>query len=398
MAEKYITRYPPCPAYETRRFECWLEDMAKDGWLLSLDFFSRYGFATFRLVTPQTLRFRLQPAPKKAGRFARRNPQVDAVDLAEEYGWHYLGLYDGFFIYYTADSDLPELHTDPQVLALALGEHKKRRRNKFLVEMMIIAAFVGLFLWIAPIQTLLSKPVWYLPMILFTFLFCILLYAREHKHLNRLQQELILGYLPEVHPNKSSRITTHRVAAMAAAAVWILLVLILPVLKPHYHWQPIPEYAEPLPFATVEDLTGGTFSTEKWSIKHNNEVGFRSTLLAGTQFQLVQCGQVFRDDERVSEGALEIDYYEMRTEWLAKRVFQEIRHTASLSRGTYSKYVEKTTPELPVDQAAAYTNYHPTLLLRQGSKILRVRYLQTNWHVQIPLEQWAPVFAASLLD
>ena len=30
MAEKYIHRYPPCPAYETRRFERWLEDMAKD--------------------------------------------------------------------------------------------------------------------------------------------------------------------------------------------------------------------------------------------------------------------------------------------------------------------------------------------------------------------------------
>lgn len=395
---EYITRFPPCPAYETRRFECWLEDMAKDGWLLSLDFFSRYGFATFRLVMPQTLRFRLQPAPRKAGRLSRRDAQQAAVDLAEEYGWHYLGRYDGFFIYYTADPELPELHTDPQVLALALEEHLQHRRNAFIFELFIVLLFLGLLLWVGPIRFTLSRPVWYLPLLLFTILFSILLRKRERNYLLRLQQELQMGNLPENRTYKQSRMTLHRIIAMAAAAIWVLLVLVSPYLNPHFHWQPLSEYEEPLPFATAEDLTGGTFSTGTWSEKHNNEVGVRSTLLAASHIQMEQYGVISRDDEEELEVTITVEYFDMRSEWLAKQLYRDYLQFATQNSGGINKYKALEVPQLPVEQAAAYTNYHPYLLLRQGTRILRIRLLEAGPKASAQLLDWAPAFAESILD
>jgi len=85
MPKKNISRFPPCPAYHVSQFQSWLEDMAMDGWFLDQDpFFA--GFAGFHRSEPKAVRYRLQPAPKKAGIFARRDRQQEAIDLAKEYG------------------------------------------------------------------------------------------------------------------------------------------------------------------------------------------------------------------------------------------------------------------------------------------------------------------------
>ena len=159
----YITRYPPCPAYETRRFECWLEDMAKDGWFLAYFAASRHGSVKFSRSVPSDIRFRLQPAPKKAGRFSRRDQQQEAVDLAADFGWVLQDLYEGYFIYYTISPDVPELDTDPHVQALALQEHRKRKRNRLFIELLIVLLLLGIVCLVGPISILLSRPVWFYP-------------------------------------------------------------------------------------------------------------------------------------------------------------------------------------------------------------------------------------------
>ena len=148
-----------------------------------------------------------------------------------------------------------------------------------------------------------------------------------------------------------------------------------------------------------EDIAGGgTFTARAWRMEHNNELAVRTAIPACVQIQFGQYGEIVLDSKTVLNGSLDVDYYEMRSEWLAKQLFREIQHTATLSRGKYREYQENQIPDLNVDQAAAYTNYYPTLLLRQGNKVLRVRFMQLSQTVHVAQEQWMPIFAERLLN
>ena len=58
---KLVHRLIPCPQYDVSGMECWLSDMAKQGLLLQKDGFFA-GVATFEKVSPQRVKYRLQPA------------------------------------------------------------------------------------------------------------------------------------------------------------------------------------------------------------------------------------------------------------------------------------------------------------------------------------------------
>lgn len=396
MAEKYIHRYPPCPAYEIRSFEQWLEDMAAKGWFLEKDpFFC--GFAGFHQAEPKSVRYRLQPAPKKAGVFARRDRQQDAIDLAAEYGWTFLGDHQDFFIFYTDDPNLPELDTDPQVQAMALDQYRKRKRNALITELFFLLLLLALRIESGIISAMLDMPVWYYPVLLLLLVLSFRIQIKELRYLKKLQQGLVLGETPA---GKKRTVRFHCLSSLALLVVYVLYMVTLwgNALSlfdwQRNRWQPAAEYTDPLPFATMEDIAGGgTFTGRAWRMDHNNELAVRTALPAHIQIQFGQYGEIVLDNKTVLDGSLDVDYYEMRSEWLAKQLFHEIQHTATLSRGKYREYQENQIPDLDVDQAAAYTNYYPTLLLRQGNKVLRVRFVQLSQTAHVAQEQWMPIFA-----
>lgn len=390
---EYITRYPPCPAYETRRFERWLEDMAKDGWFLAYFAASRHGSVKFSRSVPSDIRFRLQPAPKKAGRFSRRDQQQEAVDLAADFGWVLQDLYEGYFIYYTINPDVPELDTDPHVQALALQEHRKRKRNRLFIELLVVLLLLGIVCLVGPISILLSRPVWFYPLLLLILFLTFLLRLKELAHLKRLQQQLENNEYSGKGTEKAAEVNTYRAVVLAPrvlSALFILAVILAPFV--YSHWEPVPEHME-LPFATIEEVAGGTFSPGE--SRKSNHVAVRSAVLADTHIRLQQYGDILRDGTAVADIILDLDYYEMRSPWLAEQLYREILPPLY----EYQEYAWAELPALPVDQAAAYPDVYPTLLLREGSKILRVRifWVDEDNGVIDPAE-WAPVYAASLLD
>lgn len=389
---EHITRFPPCPAYETRRFECWLEDMAKDGWFLSHFAASLFGTVKFSKSEPCTVRFRLQPAPKKAGRFSRRDQQQEAVDLAADFGWVLQDLYEGYFIYYTINPHVPELDTDPHVQALALQEHRKRKRNRLFKELLIIFLFLTIVCLAGPISVLLSRPVWFFPLLLLILFLVFLLRLKELAHLKQLQQ-LERKEVPGNNAEKAAETNTYRAVVLAPRVLSILFILAI-ILTPFVHLggQPVSEHTE-LPFATIEDVTGGVLSPEDQ--RDSNIIAIRSTILADTHFRLKQYGDILRNGTVAARVILDLDYYEMRSPWLAEQLYSEILPPLY----EYQEYAWAELPALPVDQAAAYPDVYPTLLLREGSKVLRVRIFWVDEHRGVihPAE-WAPIYAASLLD
>ena len=108
---KYAHRFPPCPVYDLEGLESWLEDLAKQGLILTKGGLF-FGFAEFEKTTSKPMRYRLQPLPKKKFLEDRR-PDDDALEFAKEYGWEYLCNLGDYAVYGCEDPNARELDTDP---------------------------------------------------------------------------------------------------------------------------------------------------------------------------------------------------------------------------------------------------------------------------------------------
>jgi hypothetical protein len=52
---------------------------------------------------------------------------------------------------------------------------------------------------------------------------------------------------------------------------------------------------------------------------------------------------------------------------------------------------------LPTAQEFAYANTRPVLLLQEGNRVLKVQFSQYNKETLMELDQWAAIFAESLM-
>ena len=85
MAEKVKKRrlLEPCPAYDVERIESWLQDMAREGWVLEGQSAYWLGFFTFVKADPQEIRYRLEPKTERHSDFLN-SPDEDEVELYKD--------------------------------------------------------------------------------------------------------------------------------------------------------------------------------------------------------------------------------------------------------------------------------------------------------------------------
>ena len=126
MAEKVKKRrlLEPCPAYDVERIESWLQDLAREGWVLEGQSAYWLGFFTFVKAEPQEIRYRLEPKKERHSNFTNA-PDEEEEDLYKEYGWEFVTQFHYFYIYRTADPNARELNTDYAVQATALKQIKR---------------------------------------------------------------------------------------------------------------------------------------------------------------------------------------------------------------------------------------------------------------------------------
>ena len=393
---KYAHRFPPCPAYDVEGLESWLEDLAKQGLLLTKGGLF-CGFLEFEKTAPRAMRYRLQPLPKP--KFLEdRGPHTEAVELAEAYGWEYLCIIGDFAVYGTADPDVRELDTDPQVQAVALKQLYKRKRNGILITAAWVVFALAIVVYYGPVSFFLSRNLWYnwtSAAILALFPFVAF---RELKQLKELKQKLALGEpLARTGSWKQTRIR-HWVSAVLSIALivtfygsWLVNDF---VDWEDDRWQPLAEYTGTLPFLTMEDLAGvGTFRPDSFYVKQDDHIAERSTLLAKRQIILQQFGDVTDGGMVLLDGNLQVEYYELRTSWLARALYQEMLRSDAKSK--YYHILDVTS--LPTEQEAAYRDVFPTLLLQDGSKVLKVTFTQFDEENAMPLDQWTTAMAEAFV-
>lgn len=129
-----VQKVIPCPHYDIEATESWLSDLAAQGLHLEKDGFSM-GLGNFLKGPPAQVAYRLVSSgkePSLTGLLTNEDgtwepPDREVLRMSQHFGWEYVGKRERFFVYRTADPHPRELHTDPQVQAMALRAVAKWR-------------------------------------------------------------------------------------------------------------------------------------------------------------------------------------------------------------------------------------------------------------------------------
>lgn len=396
-----IWRLPPCPSYDAESMESWLSDMAAEGWMLEPDDFF-LGIASFRRGEPARVRYRLEASPRKVSTWDDDGgvPDREALELNEAFGWEYAGRRGQFFLYRSADPKALELHTDPRVQALAVKAVEKRRLGNFLfLTVFWLLQFLAYF-WRGSSFLLFAVKVG-LPIVLLTAailldgLWCGL---AELLYLRGFKRRLLEGSPPDHRKDwRKARRHMRWQQAMICAVLILFFILLFRLLGnelEHRDRIPRSEYPGKPPFAVLADFAEGEY-TETWKdIHYDYAVRWSNAFLAeGIEWR--EHARVQRADGTEVNGGLLADYYEARSEGLARLLAAELCRS---DRANYRKfYAVLECPDLGMDDAAAYRVLSvPYVVLRKGKKVLHAQFYQIGEGERVPLEEWAMILADSI--
>ncbi len=196
---KTVFKTTPVSMYDIQSLERWLEDRANEG---LFPVWVNGEFTQFRRDerAPGT-RFRLEAAD------GREAPEPERLELYKEAGWEYGDTVGkAYFLFYTADPNATELHTDPVTRGISLehlaGEVQKARRKQNIWRLIIlgILAAGALLIWRMDARRL---PLYFLDMSGSPLLLLPLFFLwwrndeREYRCLLDLQKSLELGITPK---------------------------------------------------------------------------------------------------------------------------------------------------------------------------------------------------------
>lgn len=299
---KHVFKTTPVSLYDIQSLEGWLEEQTNEGlfpvWING-------EFTQFRRdeCAPGT-RFRLEPANGK------EVPEPERLELYKEAGWEYGDTVGkAYFLFYTADPNATELHTDPVTRGLSL-EHlarqveKARRKQRIchLVILGIVIACTLLFWRIEPRQLPLylldmsGIPLLCLPF----FLWFWWNNERDYRRLLDLQRSLELGITPKPHrPRRRSfwfvpfwiAIPLACLAAIHFYGHWFFGLFPYPVAKPLEGFSGTYvslQQLESEPLVTYEELFGEPVHKISGSDWAQNTVTRKFSLLSPSYYTVNQ--------------------------------------------------------------------------------------------------------------
>ena len=406
---KYAYRLPPCPAYDVTGTERWLSEMSRRGLHLAPDGFA-FGIVSFERGDAAEAIYRLEAIPKVGFFDDGDTPDEEAVELAAEYGWEYVGRRGEFYIYRTADGDARELNTDPRVQALAMKAVRSRQRWALLDILFWLLIYPlaqnGALLYRTPLLSSLTFGTWLtLFSVAMIVWYCVRAIVRAVS-LERLYRRLSRGEMADNdRSNAPSRVRRHRIVSVARVTLtlfWIVLVAIRTLnLMAETDEVTLGEYLASggeIPFATVTELaeTQGEVSDFRPTMSaFGNTVRTWSDPLASVNMDYCEITEAVLADGRTVTGGLYVEYHEAANERIA----------AALAREHYRFDRRKKNHEpltlsssIPADIVYVYRdNLHmPTVILQKGNRVIRASFHRYSESTEIPLEAWAQAVAESI--
>jgi len=360
---KKIHRLAPCPAYDVERIESWLQDMAKDGWLLSEEDGVFFGWFTFEKRAPQNCRYRIEPWTKSN----ESEPPVDALALYEEYGWKFVAGYDKFYIFRADRPDARELNTDPQVQAAAL---KHLKRDAFL------SIFTTLIIWASIIQRTLDLPARFLISfgVLFTLVFLVLMVWISSEtlvkayHFRTLQKKLKQN-IPLDHnkPWKKSAGIHRFLKIFSVVAIILFYGLVFSRCANAVDDKiPIEEFTEDPPFVTLQDMAPeGKYKAQNFLDIYNKVTPWYA-FLAPENYEWFEYAEVTTPGGDILSGALVVRYHRLAFPWLARALVDDYVKEASNDR----HFTMLEAPAVDADYVVAFADIYPAVIIQKGNIVV----------------------------
>lgn len=364
-----LYRLPPCPDCDIEGNQSWLEDMARQGWLLTDDSFF-LGTAVFEKAVPQTLRYRLEATKLQATLFnGADRPDEDVVQTNREFGWEYVTRRGQFYIYRCADPAAPELNTDPQVQAISVHALTKRIRSD-----LIGSILGGLFLmWLHRgfYLTLLCAMLGTLMMAAGMAMVVMHIAGRIQNalRLSRLRKRLQQGEpLTETTDWRRGKWRYRLFSLMLAVlpAVWIVAVLLqIPTqVKLEDHEGALP--------VTAEHIVAGATTDSSFL---DSRVSFYEDILFPEGYELRQYID-YPTADGTGSGSFYIHYHRAAAPFLAQRIAYEYEHYFDRERAFEKEQREYIDlGDVGADYAACYREeYTSFLCLTKGTQTLYIRW------------------------
>jgi len=379
----------PCAMWDMERLESWLEDMALEGWYLRQDGIFA-GFASFEKVAPRKVRYRLEITPKKRGimQDSSDTPDDEALSISESMGWQFVASHWQYYIYRCEDETASELHTDPELLSESINALRKRELSSIITLLFWICIYPLLKTWGETLRMIISLGTPLSALILLYIAWEATAALTKYLHLRKLRVKLReKGSLDRGLDWKKGHIAKRVLRNFSI--VLLIAILTLGLIR----WkndESLYEAVDPdkIPFA----LPGDIYPDAEVSYVDGvieSRMRIRSDFLSPEIISVKTMCEI--NDERGRFDTFIIaNYYEMRTEGLAKSLYGEMRRQAPRAR----HYSELEYPELSTDEEFYYIDISPTVILRKGNKVLRVTF--SIYSDRIEPELWLKAFADSL--
>lgn len=396
---KTIQRLIPCPVYDVSGTECWLEEMAEQGWMLQEDGFF-CGVATFEQSEACKVQYRLAAAKNSTSMWADNNgdPDEEELELNEAFGWKYVAKRGEFHVYRCCNPEGRELHTDKEVQGLAMNAMKSRQWDNLIRCLMwgIVYPYVTLhgnfMLAMVGIGTI---PVGFM---ILAVLFLVAVPVVNAVKLIRLRKKVsegkTFGSGTEWRKGvwKQCTVNVLRLCAAAYAVVFLLTVWSNDVMREEYI--PLAEYTGEVPFCTLEELLPfGEMDLSTWNT--GNSVREWSDILSPVNFEWSERGTVDVPEGTQLYGSLDVTYHETGGEWIAKRLVDEYAR-----EGKRMDVYESLELELPgMDEVVAFSSIVQLnhIILRKGETVLCATFYSVGEDsVKPELSEWAKKMAESM--
>ena len=372
-----IYRIAPCPNYDVEHVECWLQDMARNGWMLDGEK-SFLDILAFRKTEPQDIRYRLEPKPK--GVMDADAPAQDMQDMCREYGWEFVRHFDFFFIYRAVSPDAREMNTDTEIQAVSLKSVKRQAlwRIAYLILLWsnnMIRYFTQAFRFL-----LTHGPLHYFG-VLSLILWGLCEVVIRAVHIHRLQTKL-RDHTPLDHEKPWKKgATFHRISKVFWWVFYLFLLayLITSCTANLADGSKMEDYTSDPPFVTMMDLCEAKNAV--YTILNptlSNAVTEDSNILAPTYMEWREYADITTPDGSVIHGQLNITYCETVSPWLARGMAEDLLEYDE-DRHPGIQYLD--VPELDADYAVAYTiltGASPTIILQQGNTVIQATVDLTN--------------------
>lgn len=396
--KKNIYRLTPCPAYDVEGMESWLESMAEQGLFLTSDgFFCGFGF--FHEDTPRKVKYRLEASEVQGGFFADNDePEEEQQELSAALGWEFVARRGEFYIYRSFDENVRELNTDPQVQALTLKMVQKRQWHYIWQCILWCVVFPLIRKKGTTIAAMLYMKSWFY---LFSVALIIWFFAGSVKQLlyyAKLRRKLKQGENLNRKKNWKKRAKWYParvILQIGLCFTWVCIVLgNLGRTVLFEDKIPLQEYNGTPPFAVMEELIPQLEYVPEEGGYWNTVIAWQD-VLAPVNFIWRENGEFYQDGEMVRYGLWEVDYHELRFEWMAKLLAKDY-YRMDQERDFEFLY----ELDFNMEEAFAYRDEirTPTVILRHGNKVVRASFHEFSYgdEKMLGIEEWAKNLAESI--